>query len=106
MPSNTQMTVTVTDRSVLAVMRQFERVTTVNEAGNINNLLQANGETKLVCLDRATGTERWSISPGQFADPNLRELELGGSPLVVGDLVYLNARGGKPMQFEDSYVLC
>ncbi len=106
MPSNTQMTVTVADRSVLAVVRQFERIPTQDGAGAINDLLQPNGETKMVCLDRATGIERWAVTPRQFADQNLKQLELSGSPVVVGDNVYINARGGKPMQFEESYVLC
>ncbi|HEX8521047.1 MAG TPA: PQQ-binding-like beta-propeller repeat protein [Tepidisphaeraceae bacterium] len=106
MPPNTQMTVTVTDRNVLAVLRQFDRIAQQDGAGVINNLLQANGETKLVCLDRTTGQERWAVTPRQFADQNLKQLELGGSPVIVGDNVYINARGGKPMQFEDAYVLC
>src|SRR5439155_21195845 len=62
----------------------------------------------LVCLDRTTGAKKWSVSPRQFPEPlaNLRTLDMGGSPLVVGDNVYVAARGGQPMQFEDAYVLC
>ena len=37
---------------------------------------------------------------------NLKQVQLNGSPLVVGDNVYVAARGGKAMQFEDAYVLC
>jgi len=64
--------------------------------------------TRLVCLDRATGKERWTAAPNQLPESNgaVRQLSLCGSPLAVGDNVFVLARGGKPMQFEDSYVLC
>ena len=103
--SGGQLTVTVTDATVLAVLGQPGRGFLMNEMGMP---IAPGGDTQLVCLDRATGARRWSISPRHFPDSmaNLRELQMGGSPLVVGDNVYVAARGGKPMQFEDSYVLC
>ncbi len=106
MPPDTQETVTVTDHDVLAVIRQFDQIPAQNFRGGIINLQQASGETKLVCLDRTSGAERWSVSPRQFPNNNLKDLEFGASPVVIGDNVYINACGGKPMQFEDSYVLC
>jgi outer membrane protein assembly factor BamB len=107
LPSSTQLTVTVTDNSVLAVLGQPDRIASANDAPVPVNIAPGI-ETQLVCLDRSTGARKWSVSPRQFPQPlaNLRELDLGGAPLVVGENVYVAARGGKPMQFEDSYVLC
>jgi hypothetical protein len=105
LPLGSQMTVTVTDSAVLAVMRPFEQMPNVEGMG-LRDLLQAGGETRLVCLDRKTGAEKWVAIPQQFAQANLRGLEMAGSPLVVGDNVYVGARGGKPLQFDDAYVLC
>jgi outer membrane protein assembly factor BamB/TolA-binding protein len=103
LPRNQQMTVTVTDGSVLAIMGQLDR-SSMNEGVP----QRIDRETRLVCLDRTTGKPRWTATPRQLpeAAAALRTLELGGSPLVVGDNVYVLGRGGKPMQFEDSYVLC
>lgn len=103
-----QMTVTVTDSSVLAILGQSERLMVMNDAGIV---VQPDRDTQLVCLDRATGARRWAASPRQLPDgqggqASLRALDLVGSPLVIGDNVYVQGRGGKPMQFEDSYVLC
>jgi hypothetical protein len=36
----------------------------------------------------------------------IRQLELCGSPLVVGNNVYVTGRGGRGSQFEDCYVVC
>jgi outer membrane protein assembly factor BamB/TolA-binding protein len=107
LPGSTQMTVTVTDRRVLAVLGLSDRGAMMNEAGNIV-AVGGDQNSQLVCLDRATGAKIWAVSPRQFPEPqaNLRTLSLTGSPLVVGDNVYIAARGGKPMQFEDAYVLC
>jgi outer membrane protein assembly factor BamB len=105
LPSNAQLTVTITDHSVLAILGQYDQAAMINEAG-MPVIPEVN--TQLVCLDRATGARKWSISPSQFPESmgNLKELDLGGSPLVIGENVYVAARGGKPMQFEDAYVLC
>jgi outer membrane protein assembly factor BamB len=97
------MTVTVTDRDVLAIlggdirMRFMQGMAVPEQAST----------SKLVCLDRATGRERWAAAPSKFGEKHasLRELDLVGSPLVVGDSVFVAARGGKG-QFEDVYVLC
>ena len=99
-----QRTVTVTDQEVLAV---------VGVSAGPGNLpprgIRAfpSSITRLVCLDRVTGKERWSRSPTDFPDQgNIRSLTLGGSPLVVGDNVYVCGTGGKAQQFDDCYVFC
>ena len=57
--------------------------------------LPQDGETRLVCLDRRTGKENWIFAPSTLKGPPvLKNAQLGGSPLVVGDKVLLvgNAR--------------
>ncbi|HZZ42762.1 MAG TPA: PQQ-binding-like beta-propeller repeat protein [Tepidisphaeraceae bacterium] len=97
-----QYTVTVTDKEVLAVIGQADR--TISFPGQPPTMT---GDARLVCLDRATGKEKWSRSPRDFPDQgNVRALSLGGSPLVVGDNVYICGTGGKSQQFDDCYVFC
>jgi outer membrane protein assembly factor BamB len=101
---NYQHSVTLTDTSVLAVMGQPDR-----RAVEIG--LQLQGETKLVCLDRATGKENWVVTPGSLQLPKdaegVRQLQLMGSPLVIGDAVLVAGRSNKPgQQFEDCWVVC
>jgi cellulose synthase operon protein C len=98
-PRGRQLTLTVTEASVLAVMGQTDWA--AMQRG------QPPGETRLVCLDRRTGEERWTISPRQLPEGagNLRALSFSGSPVVVGEMVYLIGRGGTGGQFEDCYVL-
>lgn len=96
-PPGEQESVTLTDKEVLAVMDQPDR------------LSGAGGQSKLVCLDRETGKEKFPpITAAALPDDasNLRALQLSGSPLVVGDNIYITGRGGKQMGFEDCYVLC
>lgn len=97
-----QHTITVTDKEVLAVMGQPGRA--VQFPGQVATNM---GDTRLVCLDRITGKERWSRSARDFPDEgNVRSLSLGGSPLVVGDNVYVCGTGGKSAQFDDCYIFC
>lgn len=107
LPRNQQFTVTVTDHSVLAVLGQVDVAMMMN-IGFGGMMPAGRDAARLVCLDRTTGRERWTVSPKQLPESaaQLRDLTLGGSPLVVGDNVYVLGRGGKRMQFEDSYVLC
>lgn len=102
-PRSYQSTLTLTDDSVLAIMSQPDLLA----SQMTNNAAAAPKLTRLVCLDRRTGKEKWVAMPSRFADnlAGLRGLDLTGSPLVVGDLVYVQARGGKGLQFEDSYVI-
>lgn len=111
-----QYTLTLTDNGVLAVMGHPSRIAAgydqfgmpVQGAGNPDS------GTRLVCLDRKTGKERWKVSPAALEGQNLKDeererlraLDFSGSPLVVGDNVYVIGRGGKDAQFENCYVLC
>lgn len=101
-PRGQQCTLTLTDDAVYAVMAQAEIA-----AVTWTNVPAARGETRLVCLDRRSGRQRWvassrTLPPDAVAGKNL---DFSGSPLVAGDTVYVMARGGKGMQFEDAYVL-
>lgn len=98
-PRNHQLTLTVTDRNVLAVMGQ-------TDMGMARVGLPAQEQSRLVCLDRQTGKEDWAVAPGQLPQEPLRALEFNGSPLVVGDNVLVVATASKNAGFEDCYVLC
>jgi outer membrane protein assembly factor BamB len=100
-PRSQQCTLTVTDDAVLAIMGQPDLLM-LRYTQNFGQR-----ETRLVCLDRRTGKQRWVVQTRGLPDSaaNLRNLEMFGSPLVVADTVYVQARGGKGMQFEDSYVM-
>ncbi len=120
-----QLTVTVTPTSVMAVMGQRDRAANGN-AGMFNGgfVLGGNGgegggppsPVRLVCLDRATGRERWKATPADLPDAAgaARTAEYGGTPLgipaaVAGtpdDAVLVVARGGKDGQFDNCYVVC
>jgi outer membrane protein assembly factor BamB len=102
MPRDQQMTLTLTDSCVLGVLNQADRTAAMQ------GIMPSDREPRLVCLDRRSGREIWSMTArnipegaGQFTD-----LQIGGTPLVVGDNVYLVGRGGRGTQFEDAYVLC
>ena len=101
MPRCEQEAICVTDDSVLAIMGQ-------PDMNAVNLIGRSMRDSRLVCLDRRTGRERWVCTPQHLpAEPAaLRELDFGGSPLVVGNDVYLIASGGQGMQFEDCYVVC
>ena len=100
-----QQTLTLTDRSVLAVMGQPER-----QLMSVGMVPQ--GESRLVCLDRSNGKEQWVVSlatatdiPKNDDEKAIRSLQLSGSPLVVGDNVLVIGRSNKQNQGEDCYVL-
>ena len=99
-----QHSLTLTDTSVLAVMGQLDR-----RAAEIGVQFQA--EARLVCLDRATGKENWVVAPSTLQLPKesegVRQLQLMGSPLVVGDAVLVAGRSARQgQQFEDCWVVC
>ena len=127
-----QQTLTLTERHVLAVMGQPDRVSLRDGVRP-----QEQGEARMVCLDRATGKELWTsamssidlggagdgppapqpaVGPdGQLVPPaggrrnddegNLRRLSLSGAPLVVGDTVLSIGRSVGSNQGEDCYVV-
>ena len=93
-----QHTITITDDAVLAVMgAPAVRVGTLSGSG-----------TQLVCLDRATGMMRWSADPRNLPNNpgNAKNINFSGSPLVVGDNVYVIARGNAGAGSEDCSVFC
>lgn len=92
-----QLTLTVTDRSVLAVTGQQDAT---------RPLVGQQTETRLLCLDRQTGKPSWVVQTTQLKQEALRTLQLGGSPLVVGDNVCVVGTAIKQAGFEDCYVLC
>ena len=99
-----QHTITLTEQSALAVMGQPDR-----RAMDVG--FQMQGDSRLVCLDRATGKENWVVSPALLQLPpgaeGVRNLQLMGSPLVVGDSVLVAGRSARQgQQFEDCWVLC
>lgn len=102
-PHNQQYTLALTDDSVLGVLGQPD-YTDFGMAYGVYSVR----DTKLVCLDRHTGAEKWVATPAKLpADQTpLRSLDFTGSPLVLGDSVFVIGRSGKPVQFEDCYVLC
>ncbi|MCC7349629.1 MAG: PQQ-binding-like beta-propeller repeat protein [Phycisphaerales bacterium] len=102
-PRGQQLTVTVTDDAVLAVMGQMDRMAVM-----MGQAQSKDRQPRLVCLDRRTGAQRWVVGANQLPDEvsALRNLSLNGSPLVIGDNVFVAARGGKGAQFEDCYILC
>ena len=113
-PSRTsQNTLTLTEDAVFAVMGQADRLAAVMGAVNVRDLnglrvAGGQGEPKLVSLDRRIGKENWTAALSQLPPDaaELRNLWMGGSPLVVGDNVLVAARGVKQQQFEDCWVLC
>jgi outer membrane protein assembly factor BamB len=98
---NQQFTLTLTDNSVLGVLGYSERWANFGMP-----VYGSDRGTRLVCLDRQTGKEKWVARPSKISEENLRALDFSGSPLVVGDNVYVIGRGGKNMASEDCYVLC
>src|SRR5207248_4478516 len=98
-PRNTQYTLALTDDSVLAIMGQMDLQTM------LVGLTLATRDTRLVCLDRRTGKERWVIRPAALPDP-LQSLELTGTPLVVNDSVFVTGHSTAGVQFQDCYLLC
>ncbi|MGH7179490.1 MAG: PQQ-binding-like beta-propeller repeat protein, partial [Tepidisphaeraceae bacterium] len=102
MPRSQQFALALTDDSVLAVMGYSDPLAAQWAEAYPSR------ETRLVCLDRRTGRERWVAHPQKLPDSAgaLRELSFSGSPLAVGDSAYVIGRGGKGQQFQDCYVLC
>ncbi len=99
MPRGRQLSITLTDNAVLAIMGYKD-----------HRLGPGNAEphdTRLVCLDRSTGKERWSALPRNLPESAsaLRTLHFDGSPVVIDNSVYITGRGAKGAQFDDGYVL-
>ena len=98
-PRTHQLTLTVTDRALLAVMGQADPV---RQSVGIPDT----GETRLVCLDRETGKESWIVTPSNLKQPDLKAIQFSGSPLVIGDSVLAVGNAAKQGgAFEDCFVL-
>lgn len=98
-PRTHQLTLTVTDHAVLAVMGQQDPARALLG-------VPETGETRLVCLDRQTGKENWIVSPSQFKQADLKAVQFSGSPIVVGDSVLIVGNAAKQTgAFEDCFVL-
>src|SRR5258706_1237212 len=96
-----QHTLTLTDDAVLGVMGQPDVRALMGAAG-------AEGGTRMVCLERSSGKVRWIANPNDLPNNpgNARNLWFSGSPLVVGDQVYVIARGSSGAGVEDCHLFC
>jgi outer membrane protein assembly factor BamB len=98
-PVGRQLCVSVNDRYVTAVM-------------GMPDLLAPQGQpsgqdSRLVCLDRATGKELWNTTMDSLPESQsaLRSLQMCGAPLMVGDNLYVMVHGHRGL-FDDCYVAC
>jgi outer membrane protein assembly factor BamB/tetratricopeptide (TPR) repeat protein len=98
-PLGRQLCVTVNDKYVAAVTGLSDPWT--------QDLSPPGEDSRLVCLDRKTGRKIWTTTLLDLPDSQtaLRALQMGGSPLFVGDNLYVLVHGIKG-QFEDCYVAC
>jgi outer membrane protein assembly factor BamB len=99
-PLGKQLCLSVNDKYVVAVMGLSSDPLSPFQ-------VQSSPNSRLYCLDRKTGKDLWTFTPGYFpqAQNALRELRMGGAPLMVGDNVYVMVHGSRG-QFEDCYVAC
>ena len=95
------LSVTLTDRCALAIMGQPDRL------GQFLGPKRIKG-TRLVCLNRQTGSPNWVMSPADLPQSavELQTLQMIGSPLVVNDRVLVEAVIFISTGFEDCYLLC
>ena len=98
-PRTHQLTLTLTDHAVLAVMGQ-------TDPELARNGIQPQGETRLVCLDRMTGKENWVVAPSELKPASLKAILFAGAPLVIGDNVVLVGTASKQPGFEACWVVC
>ena len=105
-----QHTVTLTDARVLAVMNEVENYSTIGyPLGNGSVIAQnAKERTALVCLDRANGAKLWERKPDSIPGNtgNAKSIQFSGSPLVVGDRVYVAMHGTSAGKSHDCSVIC
>ncbi len=106
MPRGSHQTITLSDDALFTVVGQPDYMAM---GLGVAAAMQPH-DTRLVCLDRATGRERYVIRPAQLTGDRvpatMKELDFSGSPLLVDGRLYLTARGGKGTPFEDCYVVC
>lgn len=104
MPLSQQMAVELTDGEVLAILGQPD------ELAMQMGLSSQEATPQLVSLDRRTGRKLWSVTLRTLRVPEtvsrVRDLRMVGTPLAIGENVYVLARGGRGGQFEESQLLC
>jgi len=103
-PLGAQLAVTVTDDAVFAIVGQND-LRAMLYAGNAGGPR----ESRLVCLDRRSGTERWSFAAGALNKIEdkaaARGMVLVGTPVVAGDRVYVTAQSAAGVQFQKCEVV-
>lgn len=99
-PRNFQYSVTVTDDSVFAVMGQ------VDPYSQLNAYTPAQRDTRLVCLDRRTGKEKWVARTSTLPGDSMKQLDLAGAVVAVGQDVFVAAHSTFGLQFDDCQLLC
>lgn len=104
-PASVQLAVALTDSEVFAVLGQTDPISM--QVGMANTKTGS----QLVALDRRSGKKLWSVTMRALKVPQgqsrLRDLQWVGTPLVVGDNLYVLARGGGVgRQFDESHLVC
>ena len=96
LPPGQQFCVTLSDKSVVAVMGL------PNENLGVPMMAPAQ-TTRLVCLDRETGKQNWTTSVTELPESasRYRRLQIAGAPLIVGDNVYVIGQGEQNLSFEE-----
>ena len=99
------MTLSVTDKSVLAVMAILPDEMVV-ASGCPNGLRRTLPWSASIAR---AARKKWSVTatvPAGRSPVHCITCSLAAAPLVVGDNVYVTGRGGQGQQFDDCYVLC
>lgn len=94
--SSSNASVALTDDSVLAIVTGMDKAYS-GEARDWSGYQPDMLGTQLVCLDRANGKVRWSLRAADLPESTgaARSVEIQGSPLVMGDFVYVMLGGSK-----------
>jgi outer membrane protein assembly factor BamB len=102
LPAWQQFCLTLSDKYVTGIMNLSDTVSPIGTNG------VSPVEPQLVLLDRRTGRQIWKTSMRSVPDDKsaLRSIKISGSPLIVGDSVYVVGYDFKGQQFQDCYLLC
>jgi outer membrane protein assembly factor BamB len=129
-PPGAQMTLSLTDDRVFAVLGQPDMSGQNMQVRRFNRGNASGGDAVVVAIDRATGKQIWRSSatiPANTAVADIpKEAQAGsgpqpaqvnsdtgpieaspvGTPMVVHDSVYVVAQSTRSQQFDDVYLLC
>jgi len=101
-PRGQQMAVSVTGDSVFAILGQ------IDFSGPMAYLAQPT-PPQVVSLDRGTGKRNWATTPERLKLPEsaaaLRQGMFYGTPVVVGDSIYVMVRATRGGQFDECHVV-